>query len=151
MITIANLLKKIKPAALNLYKFLRRNPGYTYALCCAAALVLIAVLIHSCRDGGRGKTAVEKEKEAIEVLEKQAANINSSIRSLEIEEAAKKGEITVRKGRLIEAQSDRLAAQNETNKSLENVNRAENAATADSTLEEAEKARCRAFPEQCKK
>ena len=73
-------------------------------------------------------------------------NLNENLRNLEIDNRLQSENVNRLAENHNQAKNGSIEAQRETNDALENVNRVENGNFSNSTLDEANRNRCRAFP-----
>lgn len=90
---------------------------------------------------------VEGLKENVNAEQRNANTVIGNIANLKIQEVLKANEVERLEQELKKAQNELDQARNATDGAIENVSRAENANFTNSSLSEAEKARCRAFPD----
>lgn len=111
-------------------------------------LVLFTIIAYTVTyvDSCRFKSGIEKQKEEVNTLIKQSENINATIANLE----QQKKEIDVKaaeaNANLEVLKNETNKAQDETNKSLDNLNMVNSTNFNGTGLSEAERRRCKAYP-----
>lgn len=90
---------------------------------------------------------IEHDKNAVNELMQNANQAKENLQNLAINEALKEQEVNLARNDLINRQAETNDAREKTNQALENLKRLENKDYTNQTLQNANKARCKAFPQ----
>jgi multidrug resistance efflux pump len=111
-----------------------------------ALLGFVLFVMDRCSDRNERKR-LEAANAEVKKLEGEAANINASIHNLKIQEAEKQAEVNAARANLAQIRNEVDEAQNIANQAIDNANAVNSRNFNGTSTDDANRARCAAFPD----